>query len=278
MTTNNKTKPKETEVEIKNVEISNKNDGKELVVSSESAITTPLDSSPLMRPTIQAVRGNGKYEYGYFISLENIISSQWMGELKPEDLVEYKYESDNIEEGLIFQSLKMLVYPQSPLYAYDRAKSKEEKETIIIGAWDKETHGSDSNAGNLRFYQIILLDAKNNPLHKIPFAYKAKGANQATFATNWQKLVSKVTFFYCLANKLKVEPQPFPFNTLCVFAFKCEPRKTETKEQAIALKVTEHEVPTSANWKNYYVGDLGKVWNPTETIALGEGSPNEQAE
>lgn len=272
MTTKNKQKEK---VEISTIQ----EVGTAIASNYEMTITLP-DISPLMLPKIQAVRGNGKCEHGYFISLENIIKSQWMGELKPEDLVEYKYESGNIEEGLIFQSLKILVYPQTPVLAYDRAKSKENKETIVIGVWDKGTHNKDDNAGNLQFYQVILLDAENNPLHKIPFVYKAKGANQATFATNWQKLVAKVTFFYCLANNLKVEPQKFPFNSLCVFAIKCEPKKTESAEQAIALKVTDHEVPTWASWKNYYLGNLTKVWEniSTETIALNQADSDDFAE
>ncbi|MGH2415030.1 MAG: DUF5895 domain-containing protein, partial [Microcystaceae cyanobacterium] len=97
-------------------------------------------------------------------------------------------------------------------------------------------------------------DENNRPLHQIPFSYWAKGANQATFSLEWQKLVDEVTACHAIANGVAARGKNNLFKSLCVFAFRTARELVGKKQRSFACRVIEHEAPNLQNWRNYFVG------------------------
>ena len=265
MTINNKTKTKEPNdiVEVK-----------EIVVERDRFATDASFIDPNARlPRIQALRGMDSNMCGYFISLNEITKAGWLGEIKEEQVVNYTYESSgNVEQGLLFNKPRMLVCPRTPILGFDRAKTKETQQLVIVGAWNKPVHSLDDNIGNAQIYEVLLLDNQNQPLHSIPFSYIAKGANQASFAIAWQELVQTITTYHALANRIPARPKDLRFQSLCVFAFEVKKELAGTKTKSPACKVVSYEKPNRENWKSYFLGDVAEqMWEllaPTQPLFL----------
>jgi hypothetical protein len=88
----------------------------------------------------------------------------------------------------LIKSPKMLVVPRSPLFAFDRKASMEEKRMFVVGEYSRQLHGEREKYGLGQYYEVMLLDQNNEPLHETSFAYLAKGSNQASFNIHWQQL------------------------------------------------------------------------------------------
>jgi hypothetical protein len=100
----------------------------------------------------------------------------------------------------------------------------------------------------------LLLDANNQPLHTVPLSYVAKGANNATFSAEWQKLTEEITACHAIANGIAARPKNSQFKSLCVFAFTVARELVGKKQKSPACRVVSHESPTMENWREYFVG------------------------
>jgi Family of unknown function (DUF5895) len=140
---------------------------------------SPEYNSPDARvPRIQALRGeNGASECGYFITETEMSKAGWSN-IDEGKLIVYQYNSGGKERGLLIQSPRMLVVSRSPLFAFDRQISRQEERLVVAGQYSKKSYGDREKYGTGQCYEILLLDENNQPLHEIPLAYIAKGANQ----------------------------------------------------------------------------------------------------
>ncbi len=206
-------------------------------------------------PRIQALRGTNPNFCGYFISSEQMAKAGWLNMQDYEDkLITYTFESSGEEEkGLLLPSPRMLVCPRTYVLAYDRKASQESEELVIVGVYRKE-YKQDENIGNLQFFEVFLLDEKNQPLHQVPFAYCAKGANQATFSIEWQKFIDEITSCHAITNGIAARGKDKRFKSLCVFCFQTKRELAGDKQKSFACKVISHEVPSLQNWRNYFIG------------------------
>jgi Family of unknown function (DUF5895) len=102
----------------------------------------------------------------------------WIAPIDEKDLITYEYNSGGKELGLLIQSPRMLVVPRSPLFTFDRALSRQEERLSVVGQYSKQHHSDREKYGTGMCYEVMLLDETNEPLHKVSFAYVAKGANQ----------------------------------------------------------------------------------------------------
>jgi hypothetical protein len=242
----------------------------ESMTSSTSVMTTPTFSSPETKdefadpqyldpnarlPRIQALRGMTPDLCGYFLSVEEMAKSGWV-DFDPvaDQLVTYTFESSGQQEqGILLQSPRMLVCPRTPLLAFDRQVSMEAEQLTILGNWRRE-YKEDDNVGNCQMYEVLLLDANHQPLHTVPLSYVAKGANNATFSAEWQKLTEEITACHAIANGIAARPKNNQFKSLCVFAFTVARELVGKKQKSPACRVVAHESVTMENWKNYFVG------------------------
>ena len=167
-----------------------------LINTEPTAITEPdeLASSEFIDPNarlprIQALRGMTPQLCGYFINVEEMAKAGFIDyDSVSKQIVEYTFESSGeTEQGLLLQKPRLLVCPRTPLLGFDRAASQETEQLVIVGHWQR-SFKEDDNIGNCQFYEVILLNEDNQPLHTVPLSYIAKGANQATFSQEWQKL------------------------------------------------------------------------------------------
>jgi hypothetical protein len=206
-------------------------------------------------PRIQALRGNRPENCGYFIAVDQLAKSGWLDfDAIADQLIAYTFESSGeTEQGLLMQHPRMLVCPRTPLLGYDRAASRESEQLTILGHWQRDFKGDD-NIGNCQMYEIILLSSQNEPLHNVPFSYVAKGANQATFSQEWQKLVDEVTTCHAISNAIAARPKNAKFKSLCVFDFQTGRELVGQKQKSWACRVTGHEVPNLGNWQDFFVG------------------------
>ncbi|MGK7880309.1 MAG: DUF5895 domain-containing protein [Crocosphaera sp.] len=140
-------------------------------------------------PRIQALRGMNSKFCGYFINISEMAKAGFIDyDSVSKQLIEYTFESSGeTEQGLLLQKPRLLVCPRTPLLGFDRAATQESEQLVILGHWQR-SFKEDDNVGNCQFYEIILLNQENQPLHTVPLSYVAKGANQATFSQEWQKL------------------------------------------------------------------------------------------
>ena len=206
-------------------------------------------------PRLQALRGTSANNCGYFISIEQLAKAGWLDFDSINDhLITYTYESSgNEEQGLMLPKPRMLVCVKSPLLGFDRQATNEEEQLVILGHW-KRQYKEDDNIGNCQLYEVILLDSENKPLHTVPLSYVAKGANQATFSQEWQKLVDQVTVCHAITNAIAARPKDARFKSLCVFSFSTKRELVGKKKKGHACRVVDHEVPNLDNWRSYFVG------------------------
>jgi Family of unknown function (DUF5895) len=231
----------------------------------EFASTQFLDPNARL-PRIQALRGTTPELCGYFISVEEMAKSGWV-DFEPftDQLVTYTFESSGQkEQGLLLSEPRMLVCPRTPLLAFDRTASSESEQMVLVGQWKRE-YKEDDNISNCRLYEVLLLDVNNQPLHTVPLSYVAKGANNATFSAEWQKLTEEITACHAIANGIAARPKNNQFKSLCVFAFTVARELVGKKQKSPACRVVSHESPTMENWRSYFVGydaDLKtQVWD-----------------
>lgn len=124
---------------------------------------------------------------------------------------------------------------------------------VLVGQWKRE-YKEDENISNCRLYEVFLLDDNNRPLHTVPLSYVAKGANNATFSAEWQKLTEEITACHAIANGIAARPKNSQFKSLCVFAFTVARELVGKKQKSPACRVVSHESPTMETWKQYFVG------------------------
>jgi hypothetical protein len=223
--------------------------------------STEFQSPNRRKARIQALRGSRSLPFGYFISLAH--AEQVGLNLDGHNLVNYQFESGKAEDGIVLPSLRMVVRPSSYLFVEDRERSKLEKRTVIHDIWRTE-YKKHKQFGNVRFYEVLLLDEANQPLHDQPFAYTAKGANGATFGMGWNALVQKITELHAQANNIPISEKNAKFTSLCVFDFETEIERVEREgDRPEACKVVSYDLPNEENWKRYFLGyqDIRhKIW------------------
>lgn len=204
-------------------------------------------------PRIQALRGTSVDTCGYFVGIEQMASAGWL-DFKEEQIITYTFESSGEQEqGILIKNPRMLVCPKTPVLGFDRRESQESNSTIILGRYAREMR-EDENIGNLQYYQVFLLSGNNQPLHQIPFSYKAKGANQASFAVHWQEFCRQLNICHAIVNGIPAKQKNSLFYSLGVFCFKTSREQAGEKQKSFACKVSEHEVPSLENWKEYFLG------------------------
>ena len=203
---------------------------------------------------IQALRGeNGASECGYFITEAEMAKAGW-GQVDESEMIVYEYNSGGKERGLLIQSPRMLVVPRSPLFAFDRQVSRQEERLVVAGQYSKQLYSDREKFGTAQCYEVLLLNADNQPLHEIGLAYVAKGANQASFSSHWQQLVTQVTKCHAIANSIPARAKDARFNSLCVFQFTVKRELAGTGAKSPACKVHSHVEPTQASWEQFFLG------------------------
>jgi hypothetical protein len=204
-------------------------------------------------PRIQALRGSTPDTCGYFISVDQMAAAGWL-EFDESQLTDYTFEgSGAVEKGLLIANPRMLVCPKTPVLGFDHEQSEASNSTVILGRYTSEM-SSDPNIRNLQFYNVFLLDVSNKPLHQIPLSYKAKGANQASFAQHWQQFCHEINACHAIANGIPAKPKNALFYSLAVFCFTTSRELAGSLKKGAACKVASHEVPNLQNWKQYFVG------------------------
>ncbi|PSB57336.1 DUF5895 domain-containing protein [Chamaesiphon polymorphus] len=265
-------------------------DGETLVVPSAAEVkdrfAAPEYVNPNARlPRIQALRGeNGASECGYFITETEMAKAGW-GNVDESELIVYEYNSGGKERGLLIQSPRMLVVPRSPLFAFDRQASRTEERLVVAGQYSKQLYSNREKYGTAQCYEVLLLDANNQPLHEIGLAYIAKGANQASFSFHWQQLVNEVTKCHAIANGIPARAKDARFNSLCVFQFTVKRELAGNNAKSPACKVHSHVAPTQSNWEEFFLGRQDEIANrflnllaPTTELTLPQANTLSLAE
>ncbi len=210
-------------------------------------------------PRIQALRGeNGASECGYFITEAEMAKAGW-GQIDESQTIVYEYNSGGKERGLLIQSPRMLVVPRSPLFAFDRQVSRQEERLVVAGQYSKQLYSDREKYGTAQCYEVLLLDANNQPLHEIGLAYVAKGANQASFSFHWQQLIDRVTKCHAIANSIPARAKDARFNSLCVFEFTVKRELAGNNAKSPACKVHSHVEPTQENWEQFFLGRQDEI-------------------
>ncbi|MBD2180330.1 hypothetical protein H6S82_00890 [Planktothrix sp. FACHB-1355] len=204
-------------------------------------------------PRIQALRGTTPKLCGYFVPTDQMAKAGWFN-FDEKLLTTYTFEITGVEEqGFLTPSPRMLVCPRTPTLAYDRKASKDSKQLVVVGRYSPE-YKDEENIGNTQYFEVILLDDKNQPLHQVPLSYRASGANQATFATHWQAFIDEMTACHAISNRIAARGKNNLFKCLCVFCFTTVRELAGTTQKSPACKVASHEVPSLETWKHYFVG------------------------
>jgi Family of unknown function (DUF5895) len=230
-------------------------------------------------PRIQALRGeNGASECGYFITEAEMAKAGWK-QIDESETIIYEYNSGGKERGLLIKSPRMLVVPRSPLFAFDRQVSRQEERLVVAGQYNKQLYSDRQKYGTAQCYEVLLLDAENQPLHEIGLAYVAKGANQASFSFHWQQLVAEVTKCHAIANSIPARAKDARFNSLCIFEFTVKRELAGNNAKSPACKVHSHIEPTQANWEQFFLGrqdeiadKLLNLLSPTSELTLPQAN------
>jgi hypothetical protein len=205
-------------------------------------------------PKIQALRGEkGDIDCGYFITETEMQKAGWHS-VKVKDLTIYQYNSGGQERGLLLKTPRMLVVQRSSLFAFDRQASMQQKQMIVSGTYSRQSHNEREKYGLGQYYEVLLLDESNEPLHELPLGYLAKGANQASFSSHWQQLVNEITRFHAQANGIPARPKNSMFTCLCVFQFSVKRELAGTSMKSYACKVDGFVSPIAANWESFFLG------------------------
>jgi Family of unknown function (DUF5895) len=205
-------------------------------------------------PKIQALRGEkGDIDCGYFITEAEMQKAGWKS-IAAKDLTTYQFNSGGQERGILLKTPRMLVVQRSPLFAFDRQASVQEKRMIVSGAYSRQAHKEREKYGLGQYYEVLLLDENNEPLHETSLGYLAKGANQSSFSAHWQQLINEVTRCHAQANQIPARPKNSMFTCLCVFQFSVKRELAGSSMKSYACKVDDHVSPTAANWESFFLG------------------------
>jgi hypothetical protein len=205
-------------------------------------------------PRIQALRGeNGVDECGYFVKVDDLANSGWV-DFDEKDLITYQYNSGGEELGLLIKKPRMLVKQYSPMFTIDKIASKEAEKQVIIGQYSKALHHDRELFQPAVAYEVLLLGADNKPLHEVPFAYIAKGANLGTFSTKWQECTKLITRLHAKANNIPAKEKDARFKAMCVFEFTVKRELAGTAAKSPSCKVDDFTKPTMDNWSDYFLG------------------------
>jgi Family of unknown function (DUF5895) len=216
--------------------------------------STDYNDPAAQLPKIQALRGErGDVDCGYFVTEAEMQKAGWKS-FAAKDLTIYSYNSGGQERGLLLKTPRMLVVQRSPLFAFDRKASVQEKRMIVSGAYSRQAHKEREKYGLGQYYEVLLLDENNEPLHESPLGYLAKGANQSSFSSQWQQLVGEVTRHHAQANQIPARPKNSMFTCLCVFQFSVKRELAGSSMKSYACKVDGHVSPTAANWESFFLG------------------------
>lgn len=204
-------------------------------------------------PLLQAVRGQTDNNCGLWIGVNELAKADWH-DFNPAKLTTYIFENNQQEEqGLFFKSARMLVVPRSGLLAFDREASNQAKSTVVIGEWKPE-YKEMEGVSNLQYFEVILLDENNKPLHSVPFRLSLKGATQASFSQHLKESWKEVTNCHAAANGIIARDKDMRFKSLCVFIPTFVRELAGKKNKGWACKVGSHLSPTLDNWKEFFVG------------------------
>ncbi|MBO3458457.1 DUF5895 domain-containing protein [Aetokthonos hydrillicola Thurmond2011] len=204
-------------------------------------------------PRLQALRGTTPATCGYFVAVNQMAIAGWK-DFDEKQLITYTFESSGAQEqGILIQNPRMLVCPKTPVLGYDRKQSQESNSTVILGRYTAQMR-EDENIGNLQYFQVFLLNKENQPLHQIPFIYKAAGANQATFAFHWQEFCNELNICHSIVNGIPAKQKNAMFYSLGVFCFRTARELVGTKQKSFACRVVDHERLTIENWRSYFMG------------------------
>jgi hypothetical protein len=204
-------------------------------------------------PRIQAVRGESNLEHcGYFITVDQMAQAGWL-DFDESQLIEYTFNSGEVEQGILIRTPRMIVCPKSPVLAFDRDESEKLQQTVIVGLYDRLAKENE-RISNVQFFQVFLLNAENQPLHSIPLSYKAKGANQASFSKHWQQFCTEITACHAIENRIAAKPKNASFKSLCVFEFDVQRVIVGDKKKSPCCYVTSHTKPTLETWKQHFLG------------------------
>ena len=111
---------------------------------------------------IQALRGEkGDIDCGYFITETEMDKAGWHS-FKVKDLVTYQYNSGGQEQGLLLKTPRMLVVQRSPIFAFDRQASMQQRQMIVSGAYSRQAHKEREKYGLGQYYEVLLLVATCN--------------------------------------------------------------------------------------------------------------------
>lgn len=204
-------------------------------------------------PRIQAVRGESNLEHcGYFITADQMAQAGWQ-EFDESQLIEYTFNSGEVEQGILIRKPRMIVCPKTPVLAFDRDESEKLQQTVILGLYDR-TAKENERISNIQLFQVFLVNSDNQPLHSIPLSYKAKGANQASFSKHWQQFCTEITACHALENGIAAKPKNAAFKSLCVFEFEVERQIVGEKKKSPCCYVSSHTKPTLETWKQHFLG------------------------
>lgn len=204
-------------------------------------------------PRIQAMRGEDPKQCGYFIGINEVAKTGWL-DFDAKSVIEYTFASGTKEQGFLFNKMRMLVCPRTPVLALNKAATKEQQTNVFEGYYKKAIHQADDNFTNFQAFEVMLLDKNNKRLHQVPLSLKLKGAAQASFSQQWQEFVQKVTSCHAITNQVPASEKTMAFKSLCVFVFEVKREMAGEKTKSPACKVTGYEFPTLENWKDYFVG------------------------
>ncbi|NEQ64320.1 MAG: hypothetical protein F6K21_02250 [Symploca sp. SIO2D2] len=228
------------------------NPGETVIERDEFAHPSFIDPNARL-PRIQALRGTTPKLCGYFVPTNQMAKAGWR-DFDESKLTTYIFEASGEEEqGLLIPKPRMLVCPRTPCLAYDKEVSRQANQLVILGVYTSE-HKADDNIGNTQYFEVILLDKNNQPLHQVPLSYRASGANQATFSIEWNQFIDEITACHAITNGIAARGKDTRFKSLCVFAFTTKREQVGKKQKSFACRVVSHEKPTLENWKQYFVG------------------------
>jgi len=163
--------------------------------------------------------------------------------------------------GVLIREPKLLIVGRSPLLAETKDKLKK-----IIGLWNNER---DKSAGNkaVRMYQLIFLDANNQPYHLTPIQLKARGHFSISFEQvlilgGKNLTVQKISYRkHCeqlyseLAGK-RPEAKNDKWHSVWIFCptFKSEMRGKDDATKSPACVTYGYKVSTKETWEQFCLG------------------------
>ncbi|PSB25565.1 DUF5895 domain-containing protein [Chlorogloea sp. CCALA 695] len=196
---------------------------------------------------------NDQLHCGYFIPVSTMAKCGWI-DFDETQLISHTFRSFETEQGILIPNPRMLVCPKTELYQLDVEVSEQQKKRAIVGLYDAALK-DDKNIKTERLYLVFFLDENNNPLHSLPLKYAARGVNGATFEVERRAFKAQLETCHALINQVPAKPKNDLFHALGVFCFTTQAELIgEKQNKSWCCRVVSHQVPTTENWKDYFVG------------------------